>query len=205
MNGSEYIMLVGDARAFSETAWLVETEIRRLGASPDHTSPIGGGTKGWPSRTVWESLKTASHFNLGVALELRLKCLLKLKGIQWPSGKDGHMLAKLCDLLPPEIAKRLADLFLESTGDSGIALLAFIHSSTPTPPKRPANRPLNTLQEFFEYMDGDMALWEKRYSWERVSTQVWRHYLDDLRPFLDFVGKVEKLGADLARKAGVIC
>ena len=50
-----------------------------------------------------------------------------------------------------------------------------------------------------------MALWEKRYSWEKASAQVWRPYLDDLRPFLDFIAKVEKLGADVARKTGVVC
>lgn len=202
MNGSEYRMLVGDARAFSEAAWLVESEIQRLGASPEHDGPIGGGSTGWPSQTVWEALKTASHFNMGVAFELRLKWLLRLRGIKWPSGKGGHMLAKLYELLAPEIAGKLADLFRETTGGSAITLRAFIHSSSL--PKRPADLTLNTVQEFFEYMDGDMALWEKRYSWERVANQAWRHYLDDLRPFLEFLAKAEKVGADEARKADVI-
>ena len=204
MKGSEYRVLVGDARAFSETAWLVESEIQRLGASPEHGRPIGGGANGWPSQTVWESLKTASHFNLGVALELRLKCLLRLKGIKWPAGKNGHMLAELFDLLPPEIGKRLSDLFQESTGGCAITLRAFLHSQTATPPKRPKGVPLYTVQDFFKYMDGDMALWEKRYSWERVSIEVWRHYVDDLRPFLVFLVKVEHLGRDVARQLGVI-
>ena len=205
MNGSEYVMLVGQARAFAETVWLVESEIQRLGANPNHKSPIGGGTKGWPSQTVWESLKTASHFNLGVALELRLKCLLKLKGATWPPGKDGHMLANLYGLLPPEIAKQLTDLFQESTGGCTITLRAFTNRFlTDKAPKRPPSMSLNTVQDFFKYMDRDMALWEKRYSWERISAQVWRHYLDDLRPFLDFLAKAEKVGANEARKAGVI-
>ena len=111
------------------------------------------------------------------------------------------MLAKLYRKLPPEIAQRLAEFFQESTGNCAITLRAFMHSSIA--PKPAANQP-NTLQEFCEYMDGDMALWEKRYSWERASAQVWRHYVDDLRPFLDFLAKAEKLGSDMARKAGVI-
>ena len=202
MNGSEYMTLVGQARAFAETAWLVESEIQRLGASPDHENPIGGGTKGWPSQTVWESLKTASHFNIGVALELRLKCLLQLKGTTWPPGKDGHLLAKLYSRLPPEMAKQVATLFQESTRGRTLTLRAFIRSTIP--PQRPADLSLDTVQDLFEYMDGDMALWEKRYSWETVSAQVWRHYLDDLQPLLDFVAKIENVGTDEARKAGVI-
>lgn len=202
MNGSEYTMLVGQARAFAETAWLVESEIQRLGASPDHKNPIGGGAKGWPSQTVWESLKTASHFNIGVALELRLKCLLQLKGTTWPPGKDGHMLAKLYSRLLPEIAIQLTTLFQESTRGCTLTLRAFIHSTNP--PQRPADLSLNTVQDLLAYMDGDMALWEKRYSWETVSAQVWRHYLDDLQPLLDFVARTENVGTDEARKAGVI-
>ena len=147
-------------------------------------------------------LKTASHFNIGVALELRLKCLLQLKGTTWPPGKDGHLLAKLYSRLPPEIAKRLSKLFQESTRGRTLTLRAFIHSTTP--PQRPADLPLDTVQDLFEYMDGDMALWEKRYSWETVSAQVWRHYLDDLRPLLNFVARIENVGTDEARKAGVI-
>lgn len=97
MNGSEYVMLVGEARAFAETAWLVECEIQRLGASPDHSTPIGGGPKGWPSKAVWESLKAASHFNLGVSFELRLKCLLKLRGSSnsFRSRQNAHLLQYL--------------------------------------------------------------------------------------------------------------
>ena len=201
MNGAEYLRLVGDARAFAETAWLVESEIQRLGASFDDDRPIGGGPTGWPSYTVWESLKTASHFNLGVSLELRLKCLLKLKGITWPSGKDGHMLKKLYDLLRPEIANRLAELFQESKGNAEIRLWALNQSSTA--PHPPVN-PLNSLEDFFAYMDEDMVLWEKRYSWESVSAQVWCQYLGDMKPFLDFLAKAENLGADVAREAGVI-
>jgi len=204
MNGSEYRVSVGDARAFSETAWLVESEIQRLGASPEHSGPIGGGSKGWPSQTVWESLKTASHFNLGVALELRLKCLLRLNGIKWPPGKEGHMLAKLYGQLPSEITKQLTTQFHESTGGCAITLRAFMHTHTATPPRRPTSVSLDTVEDFLKYMDGDMALWEKRYSWERVSTQVWRHYVDDLRPFLDFLVKMENLGRDVARKVGII-
>ena len=50
-------LVVGEARAFAETVWLVESEIQRLGADPEHSRPIGGESKGWPSQAVWESLK----------------------------------------------------------------------------------------------------------------------------------------------------
>ena len=112
------------------------------------------------------------------------------------------MLAKLYSRLPPEIAKQLAKLFRESTRGYTLTPRAFIHSTTP--PQRPADLSLNTVQDLFEYMDGDMTLWEKRYSWETVSAQVWRYYLDDLQPLLDFVARIENVGTDEARKAGVI-
>ena len=201
MNGSEYMMLVGQARAFAQTVWLIESEIQRLGASPEHNRPIVGGTKGWPSRAVWESLKTASHFNLGVSFELRFKCLLELKARKRLSGKDGHMLAKLYRRMPPEIARRLAELFEESTRNCAITLRTFMYS--PMAPEAPTSQP-NTLQEFCEYMDQEMALWEKRYSWESASAPTWRHYIDDLGPFLDYLDKVEMLGRQVAREEGLI-
>ncbi len=96
MNGVQFLRLIGDARAFRQSAWLVEQEIRRLEVRQGDLSPVGGST-GWPSHSVWESLKTASHFNLAISLELRLKCLLYLVGVVPLKGFDGHRLAKLYD------------------------------------------------------------------------------------------------------------
>ena len=72
MNGVQYLKLIGDGRAFRQATWLIEREIDRLQVTQGDLSPVGGSA-GWPSHSVWESLKTASHFNLSISLELRLK------------------------------------------------------------------------------------------------------------------------------------
>ena|GEM_PF-1963952 len=96
MNGVQYLKLIGDARAFGQTARLIEREIERLQVTQGDLSPVGGST-GWPSHSAWESLKTASHFNLSISLELRLKCLLRLHDIAPLQGRSGHCLAENYD------------------------------------------------------------------------------------------------------------
>ena len=124
MNGLQYINLVADARAFRQTASLVEHELCKTGARHDDRSPLGGPS-GWPSRNVWKALKNASHFNLGISFELSLKCLIRLSGVEPHSRTDGHRLANLLDQLPPDSTSTLADLFLESLNRRPIRLQAF--------------------------------------------------------------------------------
>ncbi len=66
MNGVQFLRLIGDARAFRQSASLIEREIARIGVRGGDLSPVGGAS-GWPSHTVWESLKTASHFNCRIS------------------------------------------------------------------------------------------------------------------------------------------
>ena len=203
MDGIQYLKLVADARAFRQSAWLVEREIGRLGAKPSETAPLGGAA-GWPSQTVWEALKTASHFNLGIAFELRIKCLLHLADVKPYSGTDGHRLGMLYGQLPSPVPKRLEGLYQKSLNGRALMLTAFLNAGTPDTPPRPPNTELKTLHEWCIYFDKEMRLWEKRYSWEAVSEGVWRHYVENLDPLLSFVDKIESLGAELARKKRLI-
>ncbi len=203
MNGVQYRKLVGDARAFRQSAWLMEDEIHRLKVRHGDLTPIGGAT-GWPSHYVWESLKTASHFNLFISFELRLKCLLALQGHAQVLGREGHLLAKLYDRLPLDTAKKLEDLFREALHDRSFTLIAFLDTDTADVPSTPANRDLHTLKDFCGYLDEDAKLWNKRYSHETVSRGPWRHYLDNLEPLLLFLDKTEALGEELARKKKII-
>ena len=101
MDSIQYLKLVADARAFRQSAWLVEREIGRLGAKPGETAPLGGAA-GWPSQTVWEALKTASHFNLGIAFELRVEMRLWEKRYSWEAVSEGvwrHYVENLDPLL----------------------------------------------------------------------------------------------------------
>ena len=206
LNGVQYLKLVGDARAFRQCAWLIEHEISRLGVRQGDLSPVGGST-GWPSHSVWESLKTASHFNLAIALELWLKCLLHLHGIKPLQGRDGHRLARLYEQFDgrtSSAATKLEKLFGETVADRPCTLVAFLSTDTPDLPEGPAKRELRTLRDVFAYMDEDAKLWRKRYSWESAADRQWRHYIDDLGAFFQFFDVTEGLAAELARQRGIV-
>ena len=206
INGVQYLKLIGDARAFRQCAWLIEHEIGRLGARQGDLSPVGL-PNGWPSHSVWESLKTASHFNLAVALELRLKCLLCLHHIEPLQGRDGHRLARLYEQFGEQGSSahaKLEELFGEAMADHPCTLVAFLSTDTPDMPKGPADRELGTLKDVFAYMDEDGELWRKRYSWESAADRQWRHYVDDLGGFFQFLDATESFAMELARERGIV-
>ena len=206
MNGVQYLKLIGDARAFRQCAWLIEHEISRLGVRQGDLSPVGGSA-GWPSHSVWESLKTASHFNLAIALELRLKCLLRLHGTEPVKGREGHCLAKLYEQFGDDGSSaetRLEELFGEAMADRPCTLVAFLSTDTPDMPEGPVDRELRTLKGVLAYMDEDAELWRKRYSRESAADRQWRHYIDDLGAFFQFLDTTESLAMELARSRGIV-
>ena len=198
INGQQFLKLSADARAFAQTVWLIEQEISRLGVTGADATRLG--TAGWRSHDVWEALKTASHFNLGIALELRLKCLLALQD----GSRSGHHLTSLYDALGRRVQTRLDDCFRDTWGANGCSLVAYVNTSSSTPPTRPPERPLARFRDFLEYFDQEMGLWTKRYAWERASRTVWRHYLGDVGACLEFLEAVNSVTADLARAEGLI-
>ena len=206
MNGVQYLRLIGDARAFRQSAWLAEQEIRRLAVRQGDLAPVGGST-GWPSHSVWESLKTASHFNLAIALELRLKCFLLLRDVTPLKGFEGHCLARLYGQLGDgenSTVARLEELFQEAANEFPFHLVAFLSTDNPAIPAGPHDRELVTLTDLFAYMDEDVELWRKRYSWEQSASREWQHYLDDLSALFAFVDKTEVLATEMAREQGIV-
>ncbi len=206
MNGVQFLRLIGDARAFRQSASLIEREIARIGVRGGDLSPVGGAS-GWPSHTVWESLKTASHFNLAIALELRLKCLLHLNGMTPPEGRDGHRLAGLYGLFGARgvsAGAALERLYQQAAADRPFALAAFLSTDDPATPEGPRSRPLQSLMDVFAYMDDDMDLWRKRYAWEHAAEREWRHYIDDLGALFAFLDTSESLAMETARKQGLV-
>ncbi|MDE0335881.1 MAG: hypothetical protein OXI64_13040 [Defluviicoccus sp.] len=206
MNGVRFLKLIGDARAFLQSASLIEREIARLQVRDGDLSPVGGAS-GWPSHTVWESLKTASHFNLAIALELRLKCLLHLDGAKPPKGRDGHRLVGLYDRFGARgvsTAAELERLFGEAMNEHPFELVAFLSTDDPAVPEGPAHRRLQSLRDLFAYMDEDVELWRKRYAWEHAAGGQWQHYIDDLSAFFAFLDTSETLAMEMARKQGIV-
>ena len=206
MNGVQYLKITGDARAFRQSAWLIEQEIDRLQVRQGELAPVGGST-GWPSHSVWESLKTASHFNLAISLELRLMCLLRLHDIVPLQGRSGHGLAKLYGQFGEHGSSteaRLEKLFRQAATHRPFKLVAFLSTDNPDIPEGPAERTLRTLKDFLTYMDEDAELWRKRYSGESTVNTQWHHYIDDLGTFFEFLDKTESLATEMARQRGIV-
>ena len=171
---------------FANTAIFVEEQIKHLRLRDDSLDVVPQ-TNGRIHHDMWGSMKSVSHFNLGTALELMLKLLLRANG----KGKQkGHKLTPLHDLLPPQIKRRLESTFQDTKRrlPGGCELIAFITKSQR--PRSPQNRKLESLRDFLEYFDEDMKLWLMRYSDEMIDQQKWCHYLGDLTLFLKLMDRV---------------
>ena len=59
------------------------------------------------------------------------------------------------------------------------------------------------MTDFFAYMDKDVELWRKRYSWEQAAGRRWQHYLDDLSAFFAFLDKTGVLATRMTREQGI--
>ena len=202
MNGNGYLKLTSDITAFLDATRLIEKRILDLKVEHSNQNPIGGST-GWKIHDIWESLKTASHFNFDVALELRLKCILILCGFAEQARGARHNLEKIYDLIPSEICQELEDLFAQEIRNKSIHMVAFVRSES-EPTDTPTNRDLKDLRDFCIYFDKDMKLWTKRYSWEESSNQTWVHYIEDLSPLISFVEKAVDIEERLALEAKIV-
>ncbi|WP_420447149.1 hypothetical protein [Candidatus Palauibacter sp.] len=183
-------LLYDNIHDFKTTAMHVESEIRHHGirSDSDGTVPTMQGRK---HRDMWVSMKTVSHYNLGVALELMLKLILHLTNKPIPRGKQGHCLAKLYGQIPEEYQDRLESTYRSVLPADGLTLIAFACTPTRrTPPQPPVNREISNLQGWFEYLDSDLRWWEKRYSWEALDGGRWCHHLSDISTFVELINRV---------------
>lgn len=189
MEVAAYRLLYDSIHDFKTTARHVEADVRRYGIQDNRTDPVPG-MQGRAHHDMWVSMKTVSHFNLGIALESMLKLLLYLNRVDLPRH---HLLAKLHDLLPEKYQTQLNDTYQDCrrVAPSGYELVAFLNAASPTnAPPGPPNRDISTIRGFFEYFDEDVILWQKRYSWELVEEGRWRHYLSDISVFVALVDRV---------------
>ncbi|MXY66285.1 MAG: hypothetical protein F4206_01095 [Gammaproteobacteria bacterium] len=73
MDTAAYRLLYDYIHDFKTTAVHVESEIRRHGIRSDSWEEVAG-MKGRAHHDMWVSMKTVSHFNLGIALECSSCC-----------------------------------------------------------------------------------------------------------------------------------
>ena len=145
MEVTAYRMLYDNIHDFKTTARHVESEIQRHGIRHDNHGPVTA-THGRNHHDIWVSMKTVSHFNLGIALESMLKLLLFLNNVAIPRD---HFLVKLHDKLPAKRQKRLEEAYHASiaSASGGYSLIAFINTASPaSPPSGPPNRDISTLR-----------------------------------------------------------
>lgn len=178
----DYETLACNIFDFTNTALWVEKEIESHRASDNKfalTMTVDGRTPG----AKWASMKTVSHFNLGIALELMLKFLLLRNGEDYDRT---HPLTKHYKKLKPAVQQQLESTYQDTLRGRGHDCVALIRQPpTNQPPLE--NRPMTSLMEIFEYFDEDVELSLKRYEWGHDKQGSWRHYLNDLSPFIEFI------------------
>ena len=185
---------------FKKTALLVEEEIKRHGIRNDSSDTVPG-MNGRKHHDMWVSMKAVSHFNLGTALELMLKLLLFLNKVPLKKvpKSQRHLLTILYDAIPDPCREQLESAYVASRRASGnyeLFMFKKTASATEAPLPPPPTRNINSLRSFFEYLDKDVVLWQKRYSWEHVEDGRWRYYLGDISVFVELIDRVMR---DIAR------
>ena len=130
MEISAYRLLYDNIHDFKTTALHVEAEIRRYGIRNDCHEEVSS-MKGRIHHDMWVSMKTVSHFNLGIALELMLKLLLFLNNK--PIPRDHHLI-QLHDAIPETHQKSIESVYQDSCTvvPGGNKLIAYLNTASPT-------------------------------------------------------------------------
>ena len=182
-----YRHITDNIEDFKTTAVLVESDIKRLGLCYDRNDVVYG-MDGRLHCDMWGSMKTVSHFNIEISLELTLKLVLRMNEISVPTGRLGHMLSHLFDSLPSKCRRHLEQSY-QKNRKSPEDMVGTASVNSPTPPSLPAME-LSNLRGFLVYLDEYVKLWEKRYSWESVDRGHWRHYLLDISVLVELINDV---------------
>ena len=179
-----YDLLYDSILDFKRAAILVETEIKRHNIAYDSDDPVQG-MNGRSHHTMWVSMKAVSHFNLGTSLELMLKLLL-VRGRR--PAPNHHELAKLYEALSENDRNQLESKYRQSRREFDNSHCSCSIAWTRNLRQRHEN--IAWLKGFLEYLDHDVMISKKRYSWEQARDGDWRYYLDDITVFVELIDKV---------------
>ena len=185
-------MMYDSVIEFLATAEHAESKIKSHGLSYEHNEVVRG-TQDRRSREMWVALKTVSHFNLHIALEvlLKLSVWLLTKRAAIPKG---HELTELYDQLGESVKSLFQEYYdaaQQKADPDDYHCVAFRNTESPIEGDAfEKKRSLQSLRETFEYLDEDAQLHLKRYSYEQVEKREWRHYLSDISVFAEFIRDV---------------
>lgn len=201
MEPAALLFLIGNILAFKNAALLVESEIKHH----DEIYPFKiDSYEHLTDKCMWESMKTVSHFNLGIALELMLKMILLRNGkslkeiFKKIKAKERHHLAVLYGYLPEEEQKMLNSKFDEISERKLISegkRITFLAPSIPGKKDGPFEVQKNRLKrtnglsliDLLTDLDKECRFSEKRYDYEAVEKREWCRYLDDISAFTELI------------------
>ena len=200
---SQLDQLIRLIEAFRLTAMLVDRQVDKLGLRPVVETTEEGVPKapklpkGNPLLGL--ALMAASHFNLGIALELGLKCLTALEGKSFETrGAEGHKLTLLYDGLSAQSRSYLETSFTRNRDPHGIMWLDLVFVETPESPDptdTPAKKRVSdSFRDLCEHFDTEFKLKTKRYSpWEDAISGKLIQYIHDSSGLFRVVEDLQRL------------
>ena len=187
----DYTMWSCNVLDFTTTAALVQKAIESLKTNNnplDVTLTVDGAF----NKGRWASMAAVAHFNVGRALELMFKYLLRRNGKSYPSGYQGHLLTFLHNKLPQLVKERLEAVYQEVRGDKPLLLFRIIRNDVPLPISTD-NQVVTSFQSLLAFLDKDAQLAEKAYEGCDPERQgQWRYFLRDITPIAQVIKTVMK-------------
>lgn len=177
------------AIAFTVATKMLAEDIRARGYRYNDATPVDGGG-GRSHREIWRASSAVAHFNLHQSFETYLKFILAVEGSTVPPI---HPLAKLYERLSNESKAKLDSLhaqIIKPAQTGRCFAVAFKTVSTPTPPTRPSDETVTTVQQWFKTMDDTMRLFERRYESEDVGHSRWTVYYLDFEPLFEMLDQI---------------
>ena len=184
------------AMAFAQATESIEQHILENAYRHDESTRLSPGISR-SRKDMWMALKTASHFNLHQALELSLKFILRLEGVD---HENLHFLNELYDKLSPksqEEVHRAYRRMIDSVENYETTGIGFYYGDDP--PQMP-NVPIDTAMQGFEDLDKHMKLHLRRYSYEDIGRGELTMYFLDLDGWIEFFNDISEYAHRLFRE-----
>ena len=176
-----------------------EKHIRDQGISDSDSKPYRDSGSLTPMR-VWIAMRSVLDFNFHQSLELYIKLILRLEDTSY---KFEHSLVKLFDLMSEKSQDEFQKLLEENPMKEGDEMVAFQAAKSRPKLPEPTSPDFGTVRGMFEYFDGELELYKRRYGWETMSRGHWLQFVKDIQPWLKFLDGVDCYSVRLANSRGL--